>query len=262
MRTFFQKKNDKSALNIALSQIPNPKILSPTNTRKSVFSLLSCPHMSVLTRHEILNSIEKQEIAFDPKIDAFQLQPHAVDLRLGYKFLIPKNWVIDDSGRRAINISIDDTERQREQFEEVILKPGQFFELLPNEFVIGTSLESVEINAPNLMAILFPRTSTNRRGIDLSLSGIIDNGYKGHLIFPMKNEAGNQVIRMYPGERVCQVIFEELSSPLTIEEANLHGVSAAKYTNSDSSTYRLDKDEERTHLIAGTLEEMKKKFTL
>ena len=143
--------------------------------------------------------------------------------------------------RRAINISIDDVERHREQFEEIILKPGQFFELLPNEFVIGTSLESVEINAPNLMAILFPRTSTNRRGIDLSLSGIIDNGYKGHLIFPMKNEAGNQVIRIYPGERVCQVIFEELKSPLTSEEANLHGVSAAKYSNSDSGNINSTK---------------------
>jgi len=218
--------------------------------------------MSVLTRHEIQSAIEKEEILFHPPIDAFQLQPHAVDLRLGYTFLIPKNWVMDEAGRRAISISIDDLENHRDQFEKITLKPGQYFELLPNEFVIGTSLERIEINAPNLMAILFPRTSTNRRGIDLSLSGIIDTGYQGHLILPMKNEAGNQVIRIYPGERVCQVIFEELASPLTNEEANLHGVSAAKYTNSDSGAYRLDKDEERAHLIAGTLEEMKKRYAL
>ncbi len=218
--------------------------------------------MSVFTKHEILGAIEKNDIVFDPPIDAFQLQPHAIDLRLGYKFLIPKNWTIDDEGRRAINVSIDDVAQHREQFEEVILKPGQYFELLPNEFVIGTSLEQIELNAPNLMAILFPRTSTNRRGIDLSLSGIIDAGYKGHLIFPMKNEAGNQVIRVYPGERVCQVIFEELSSPLTIAEANLHGMSAAKYSHIDSGQYQLDKNEERQHLVAGTLEEMKKKFQL
>jgi len=201
--------------------------------------------MSILTRHELIKAIENNGISFDPQIDTFQLQPHAIDLRLGYKFLIPKNWTLDETGRRAINISIDDVARHQEQFEEVILKPGQFFELLPNEFVIGTSLESIELNEPNFMVILFPRTSTNRRGIDLSLSGIIDNGYKGHLIFPMKNEAGNQVIRVYPGERVCQVIFEELASPLSIAEANLHGVSAAKYTNTDSGTYKLDKDEER-----------------
>jgi dCTP deaminase len=216
----------------------------------------------ILTRHEILTAIDKKDVSFDPPLDQFQLQPHAIDLRLGYTFLIPKNWTIDEHGRRAIKISIDDVNGHREQFDEVVLKPGQYFELLPNEFVIGTSLESIEINAPNLMAILFPRTSTNRRGIDLSLSGIIDNGYKGKLIFPMKNEAGDQVIRVYPGERVCQVIFEELISPLTIEEANLHGMNAAKYTNLDSGAYRLDKDEERQHLIKGTLEDMKEKHKI
>lgn len=216
----------------------------------------------ILTRHELLSAIEKNEIVFDPPIDQFQLQPHAIDLRLGYKFLIPKNWTVDENGRRAIKISIDDIDAHREQFDEVILQPGQYFELLPNEFVIGTSLETLELNAQNLMAILFPRTSTNRRGIDLSLSGIIDTGYKGQLIFPMKNEAGDQVIRIYPGERVCQVIFEELASPLTQKEAHLHGVSAAKYSGAASSTYRLDKDEEREMLVRGALDQMKKMYSI
>ena len=155
--------------------------------------------MGILTKNEIIDSIEKGELKFTPQIDKFQLQPHAVDLRLGYKFLIPKNWIVDEHGRRAIKVSIKDTKTYEEQFDEINLQPGQYFDLLPNEFVIGTSLERIEMNSMNLMAILFPRTSTNRRGIDLSLSGIIDTGYKGHLILPMKNEAGNQVIRIYPG---------------------------------------------------------------
>lgn len=218
--------------------------------------------MPVLTRPDILARIKSGQLRFSPALDAFQLQPHAVDLRLGYRFLIPKNWTLDEHGRRAISVSIDHPELMNGQFEEVILKPGQYFELLPNEFVIGTSLEEVEMNAPDLMALLFPRTSTNRRGIDLSLSGIIDTNYKGRLIFPMKNEAGNQVLRIYPGERVCQVIFETLSSPLTPEEANLHGLTHAKYSHSGEPGYRLDKDEERTALTGGQLEELKKKFGL
>ncbi len=213
----------------------------------------------ILSRQDILSQIASGGIRFSPEIDRFQLQPHAIDLRLGYKFLIPRNWTFDEKGRRAIKVSIDDADAHPEQFDEVILKPGQYFDLLPNEFVIGTSLERIELNAPNLMAILFPRTSTNRRAIDLSLSGIIDVGYKGNLIFPMKNEAGNQVIRVYPGERVCQVIFEELKTPLTAEEANLHGMTAAKYSGSDGA-YRLDKDDERTLLVDGKLDEMKKRF--
>lgn len=216
--------------------------------------------MAVLTKKEILQRLRAGDLKFNPKIDAFQLQPHAIDLRLGYKFLIPKNWVMTDRGRSAIKISIDDTAIHREQFDEVILQPGQYFELLPNEFVIATSLETIEMNAPDLMAILFPRTSTNRRGVNLSLSGIIDCGYKGTLIFPMKNEAGNQVLRIYPGERVCQVILQDLQSNLSPEEAKLHGAQAAKYTESQDNGYQLDKDAERELLIDGQLEELKNRF--
>lgn len=214
----------------------------------------------ILTRRDILNRIQSNDLAFEPGVDQFQLQPHALDLRLGYRFLIPKNWVMTPQGRKALKVSIEDHETHAEQFEEVILKPGQYFDLLPNEFVIGTSLERIEMNAQDLMAILFPRTSTNRRGINLSLSGIIDTGYKGHLIFPMKNEAGDQVLRLFPGERVCQVIFETLSSPLSVEEANQHGLSKAKYSNTGEPRYQVDKSDERELLTSGNLEDLKKQY--
>lgn len=219
--------------------------------------------MAVLTKHAIQKRIDSGDLVFTPAIDAFQLQPHAVDLRLGYRFLLPRNWKIDQEGRKAIAVSIDTNIVLNEQFEEIILKPGQFFELLPNEFVIATSLESIEINALDLMALLFPRTSTNRRGINLSLSGIIDTGYQGHLIFPMKNEAGNQVIRVYPGERICQILIEELSSPpLSSIDAHLHGISPAKYTESSQVSYKLDKQEERNLLLKGDLDELKKTYPI
>src|SRR3990167_2696966 len=114
--------------------------------------------MSVLIRQEILSLIETKALVFPPALDQFQIQPHAVDLRLGYKFLIPRNWTIDEKGRRAIKVAIDDVDTHREQFDEVHLQPGQCFDLLPNEFVIGTSLERIEMNAPDVMGILFPRT--------------------------------------------------------------------------------------------------------
>lgn len=218
--------------------------------------------MSLLTRIDILSHIDSGGLVFTPPIDQFQVQPHAIDLRLGYTFLIPRNWMVDERGRRAIKVATDDVEAHREQFDEVQLQNGQYFELLPNEFIIGTSLERIEINAMNIMALLFPRTSTNRRGIDLSLSGIIDTGYKGHLIFPMKNEAGDQVIRVYPGERVCQVIFQELKETLTPEQVKLHGLTVAKYSESVSQKFKLDKDEERQMLVAGKLDELKQRFGL
>ncbi|MBI5794509.1 2'-deoxycytidine 5'-triphosphate deaminase, partial [Candidatus Uhrbacteria bacterium] len=88
--------------------------------------------MSILTRPEILTAIQSGELRFTPALDQFQIQPHAIDLRLGYKFLIPRNWTVDEKGRRAIKVAIDDIDAHREQFDEVQLQPGQYFELLPN----------------------------------------------------------------------------------------------------------------------------------
>ena len=42
------------------------------------------------------------------------------------------------------------------------------------------------------------------------MSGIIDAGYEGQLIIPITNNI-HQTIRLYPGERFCQIIFEELT---------------------------------------------------
>ncbi len=216
----------------------------------------------MLTRKALLERVKKGDLRFEPALDRFQLQPHAIDLRLGFRFLIPKNWTMTEKGREALTVSIEPDSFHAEQFDEVILKPGQYFDLLPNEFVIGTSLENIEMNAPDLMAILFPRTSTNRRGINLSLSGIIDTGYHGTLIFPMKNEAGDQVLRLYPGERVCQVVFEELTDPLTMEEAMMHGLSKAKYSHSGEPRYVLDKSDEQQLLVSGDVEKLKHDFSL
>lgn len=215
----------------------------------------------ILTRADILERLATKDLHFSPPIDRFQLQPHALDLRLGYRFFIPKNAIQTNHGRHALKVSIEDDSYHAQQYDEITLNPGEYFDLLPNEFVIGTSLERIEMNAPDLMAILFPRTSTNRRGINLSLSGIIDTGYAGNLIFPMKNETADQVLRIYPGERICQVIFEELKRPLTKEEANLHGISEAKYHNGNGN-YRLDKDEERNLIIEGKMSHLKTDYSL
>jgi deoxycytidine triphosphate deaminase len=76
----------------------------------------------------------------------------------------------------------------------------------------------------------------------------------------MKNEAGDQVIRVYPGERVCQMIFQELHSPLTPSQANLHGLTSAKYSESSSQNLKMDKEEERELLVSGNLEQLKTRF--
>lgn len=177
--------------------------------------------MAVLTKTDIIDRVQKGDIAFAPSLDTFQLQGHSVDLRLGYTFLIHKSWRVSKKGREAIAINpLENGGTGERHFEVVELEEGQYFELLPNEHVTVSSLESVKV--PNdLMAVLYPRSSINRRGVSVDLTGIVDAGYEGQLIIPVKNHTA-QVIRLYPGERFCQIVFEELKEPIVPRKSRHH----------------------------------------
>jgi dCTP deaminase len=215
----------------------------------------------VLTRKEILDNIREGKLKFEPMIDGFQIQPHAVDLRLGKEFYIPKQWKITKNGREVITIDPFDN-HDTQNFEKVELEFGQYFELLPGEFVIAKTLEAIALTSKNLMAILFPRSSINRRGLAVDLSGIIDTGYEGCLMIPIMNNTSKQVIRIYPAERICQVIFQTLSTNLSDVEISQHGLHSAKYTKSQEGFVggRSDKKDEIDLIRLGKLDELKTKY--
>lgn len=177
--------------------------------------------MSILTKKDILSRVGQGDIAFAPSLDSFQLQGHSVDLRLGYTFLIHKSWRVSKKGREAIAINpLENGGSGERHFEVVELEEGQYFELLPNEHVTVSSLETIKV--PNdLMAVLYPRSSINRRGVSVDLTGIVDAGYEGQLVIPVKNHTA-QVIRLYPGERFCQVVFESLTEPIVPRKSRHH----------------------------------------
>jgi len=176
--------------------------------------------VSVLTKNQILARIKAGDIAILPALDSFQLQDHAVDLRLGFTFLIPKVWHITPAGRQSLDITYFG-KNNADFFEIVELEEGQYFDLLPQEFILVSSLETIKV--PNdLMAVLYPRSSTNRKGLSLDLTGIIDSGYEGTLTLPIRNNTRSQVVRLYPGERICQIVFEELAEEIRPKKSKYH----------------------------------------
>src|SRR5688572_16523650 len=127
----------------------------------------------VLTREEIKKKIKDKELAFEPNLDGFQLQPHAVDLRLGNIFYLPRTWEINKKGRVALYVD-PTSPTSLENYDEVLLKNGQYFEVLPGEYVVGRTLEKISLNSPNIMGVLYPRSSINRRGLSIGMTGIVD----------------------------------------------------------------------------------------
>ena len=190
----------------------------------------------ILTRTEINKLIREKKLLFSPQLDRYQSQPHAVDLRLGATFYVSRPWEITQRGREILTVSPFSSEKN---YEIIEIKPGQFFELSPGESIIASSLEKITLHSPNIMGVLYPRSSVNRRGLSVDMTGIIDANYSGHLMVPLLNKTSSQIIRIYPGERFCQIIFHTLSRPLSAAEAQRHGVKNAKYHL--SKTHKLEK---------------------
>jgi deoxycytidine triphosphate deaminase len=198
------------------------------------------------------------QLSFSPELDQFQNQPHAVDLRRGTIFYIPKIWKQTKKGREILTVDV--TETNGDNFEKIELKPGQYFDLAPGESIIASTLERIDLKAPDIMGVLYPRSSINRRGLSVDLTGIIDAFYAGHLMIPILNKTAHQIIRIYPGERICQIVFHKLTDPLKEEEAMIHGKVAAKYHQADGKNLSSKKDhkEEINYIKSGNLSGLKK----
>jgi len=220
--------------------------------------------MALLTKKEILDYLKNDKISFEPPLDQCQIQPHAVDLRLGYSFYIPKKWKLSEHGRIAINFDYFNTqESSQDNFDLIKLKPGQYFELLPKEFIIASSLEKITLRDDQIMAQLNARSSLLRRGLFIA-NGTIDVKYQGTLTFPIVNNTDTQIIKLYPGERISHLIFETLSSPISDEDAKMHGLKDAKYL--ESTPYglesRSDGEEEMNLIKNGQLDQFKEKYKI
>jgi dCTP deaminase len=211
----------------------------------------------ILTRHEIEKLISTGKLNFSPALDKFQNQPHAVDLRLGMDFYLPKIWEITENGRSIIKVDV--TEKAGDNYEKITLKAGQWFELAPGESIIASTLETIQIDESNIMGVLYPRSSINRRGLSVDMTGIVDAYYHGKLMIPIVNKTNAQIIRIYPGERICQLVFERLETGLNQQEALFHGKFPAKYhqQSNQNLTSKQDFSEELDYIKAGKITEMK-----
>lgn len=175
--------------------------------------------MSILVLADIKERIQCGDLVFTPPLDAFQYQAHTIDLRLGFTFMVPRLWHMTQKGRVAL--TFDPLDGGHEHFDAIELEAGQYFELLPGERVLVSTLEHIAVPS-DLSGILYPRSTVNRQGLAVELTGIIDAGYSGHLIIPIRNSNPTGLVRIYPGQRFCQLEFTTLSGPVEPRQSRYH----------------------------------------
>ncbi len=89
------------------------------------------------------------------------------------------------------------------------------FIVQPGEFVLGVTMEKIKI-ADDIVARVEGRSSLGRLGIIIhSTAGFVDAGFEGTITLEITN-INRMPVALYPGMRVCQLAFEEMSSPADV----------------------------------------------
>jgi dCTP deaminase len=157
--------------------------------------------MAVLSDRDIRAAMQAGRVRIDP-YDPACLQPSSVDLHLDADFRVFRN------NRYAF---IDPRTPQPDLTELVSVDGDEPFILHPNEFVLGQTLEWVEL-PDDLVARLEGRSSLGRLGLLIhSTAGYVDPGWKGNLTLELSNVA-NLPIALYSGMKIGQISFFKMSS--------------------------------------------------
>ncbi|HXG40828.1 MAG TPA: dCTP deaminase [Candidatus Limnocylindrales bacterium] len=159
--------------------------------------------MSVLSDRDIRAEIEAGRVRIDP-YDPRDLQPSSIDLHLDRSFRV---------FRHTRYPYIDVRAPQPDLTELVRIDDEEAFFLHPGEFVLGQTLEWVEL-PDDLVARLEGKSSLGRLGLLIhSTAGYVDPGWRGNLTLELSNVA-NLPIALYYGMRIGQISFFRMSSPV------------------------------------------------
>jgi dCTP deaminase len=189
----------------------------------------------ILSDGDIRRRLEEGSLVVEPLAEPeLQIQPASIDLRLGREFL--------EFQRTNIPYIHPDSETEIEEYvTETVVPEDEEFILHPGDFVLGTTIERVEI-PPDLIAHVEGRSSLGRLAIVVhATAGLADPGYCGQITLELSN-LGAAPVALSPGMRVSQLTFTELSSPAERPYGSERG---SKYQNQEGpQASRLGGDRE------------------
>jgi dCTP deaminase len=154
---------------------------------------------SVLSDGTIRRLVGEQRIKIEPW-DPSMVQPASVDLKLGHSFRVFHNHKLP---------AIDLAKPPRDVTEHVQVEDGASFVIHPGEFVLGTTVEWVEM--PNdIVARIEGKSSLGRLGLIVhATAGFVDPGFSGTLTLEITNLTRVPIV-LWPGKPIAQLSFMAL----------------------------------------------------
>ena len=156
----------------------------------------------ILSDRDLRVLLDSRRLIVEP-LGPNAIQPSSVDLRVGSQFRVFAN----------TRYPFIDVRQPMEGLTELVeASPNEPFILHPGEFVLGTTLERVDI-PDDLVGRLEGKSSLGRLGLLIhSTAGFVDPGFRGHLTLELSNVA-NLPITIYPAMKIGQISFFKMSSP-------------------------------------------------
>ena len=156
----------------------------------------------LMSDRDIRAQLEAGRIGLEP-LNLELIQPSSIDVRLDRFFRLFHNH------KYAF---IDPREDQAELTHMVEVASDEAFILHPGEFVLGSTFEFVSL-PDDIAARLEGKSSLGRLGLlTHSTAGFVDPGFTGHVTLELAN-VSNLPIKLWPGMKVGQLCFFQLSSP-------------------------------------------------
>ena len=156
----------------------------------------------VLSDGTIRRLVADGRVVIDPW-DPDMVQPASVDLRLGDSFRVFHNHL-------APAIDLD---RPPEHLTElIVIDPDKSFVIHPGEFVLGATLERVQL-PDDVVARIEGKSSLGRLGLIVhATAGFVDPGIAGTLTLEITNLTRIPII-LWPGKPIAQLSFMALDRP-------------------------------------------------
>lgn len=158
----------------------------------------------ILSDKDIKRYIDKGSISINPQPE---IEGSSVDLTLADKFkrVVPNapevpeheesTYIDPKYQQNIVNISLDD---------------DMTFMIHPGEMILAATNEYIKIDG-TVSAFVQGRSSYARMGLAIEIAGYVDSGFEGTITLEMVNTS-KYPIKLYPGEKICQIIFMPMSS--------------------------------------------------
>jgi dCTP deaminase len=150
---------------------------------------------------------------------------HAVDLRLYHEIIVPQAGpAVYDMMERGTLSEVIAAHSQR-----IVLSEDTPYPLKPQQFILGRTLERVELptdkGTPHLAARIEGKSSRARAGLMVHFtSPTVHPGWFGPLTLEMIN-LGPMTLLLRPGMHIAQLIVEEVRGEIFLNPSEFHGQS-------------------------------------